>query len=163
VPEGVAKDAIEVLDATGRSPLPFSADKCITAILVRPFETAIDPPEQPLAEALRRRFRELRYMQLGPNSDAAAYQDAGEMARGAEQLLIAMIVRPAAWHAFGLRPEQKAFVQHVTRERSDVVLTSLGVPYALKEFPDAAVRVCTFSDVPVSQQTLAEFLLGRVS
>ncbi len=85
---------------------------------------------------------------------------ADELARAAEQLLVAMIVRPAAWHAFGLRPEQCELVRRLTAER-DVVLASLGVPYALDDYPDAAVRICTYSDVPVSQQALAEFLTGE--
>ena len=76
-----------------------------------------------------------------------------------EQLVIAIIVRPAAWHAFGLKPEQKRFVEQVTQSRDDVVLASMGVPYVLEDFPSAAVRICTYSDVPVSQQALAEFLL----
>ena len=84
---------------------------------------------------------------------------AGNLARDAQQLVVAMIVRPAAWHAFGLRPEQKDFVHRLVRERGNVVLASLGVPYALQDFPEAAVRICTYSDVPVSQQALAEFLL----
>ena len=81
-----------------------------------------------------------------------------EIARAAEQVLVAMIVRPAAWHAFGLRPEQCALVRRLTAER-DVVLASLGVPYALDDYPDAASRICAYSDVPVSQQALAEFVL----
>jgi hypothetical protein len=39
-------------------------------------------------------------------------------------------------------------------------LASLGVPYALHDYPEAALRVCTYSDVPVSQEALAEFLLS---
>ena len=81
------------------------------------------------------------------------------MGRSAKQLVLAMIVRPAAWHAFGLRSEQKEFVQQIIRERGDVVLASLGVPYALQDYPEAATRICTYSDVPVSQQALAEFLV----
>ena len=50
-------------------------------------------------------------------------------------------------------------MRQLIRERDDVVLASLGVPYALEDYPDAAVRICTYSDVPVSQQALAEFLL----
>jgi hypothetical protein len=73
-------------------------------------------------------------------------------------LLVAIIVRPAAWYAFGLLPEQKAFVQWITGERA-VVLASLGVPYALRDFPDAALRICTYSDVPASQQALVDFLV----
>jgi beta-glucosidase-like glycosyl hydrolase len=156
----VATEAIEVLHDRGRAPLPFSPDISLGAILLKPFETAIDPPEQPLAAALCERFRNVKYMQIGPNADAAAYDSARELAASAKQLLVAMIVRPAAWHAFGLRPPQTEFLQQLAQHRGDVVLASLGVPYALDDFPDAAIRICTYSDVPVSQQALAEFLLG---
>jgi beta-glucosidase-like glycosyl hydrolase len=156
----VAEDAVEIIDPRSPTPLPFSADRRITAILLKPFETAIDPPEQPLAAALRERFRDVNYVQLGPNADATAHRQAREMARNAEQLLIAMIVRPAAWHAFGLRPDQKILVQQITRERDDVVLASMGVPYALDDYPDAALQICTYSDVPVSQNALAQLLLA---
>jgi hypothetical protein len=72
---------------------------------------------------------------------------------------VAVIVRPAAWNAFGLRPEQRELVEQLVRGRV-AVLASLGVPYVLDEYPDAAVRICTYSDVPASQRALAEFLAG---
>jgi beta-glucosidase-like glycosyl hydrolase len=158
--QSVAREAIEVLHDRNRAPLPSSPDIPLVAILLKPFETAIDPPEQPLAAALCERFRNVKYMQIGPNADATAYDSARELAAGAKQLLVAMIVRPAAWHAFGLRPPQTEFVQQLTERRGDAVVASLGVPYALDDFPGAAIRICTYSDVPVSQQALAEFLLG---
>jgi hypothetical protein len=142
--------------------LPFNPDRPLVAILLKPFETPIDPPEQPLAAALRNQFRDVKYLQLGPSVDAAAIDAAYQLARGADQLLVAMIVRPAAWHAFGLRPEQSAFVRRLTSER-DVVLASLGVPYALDDYPIAAIRICTYSDVPVSQQVLADFVTQQIA
>jgi beta-N-acetylhexosaminidase len=143
--------------------LPLNAEKSLAAILIKPFETAIEPPEQPLAEDLRKRFRNVRYAQLGPKSAAPAYEAAAELAHGAEQLLLAIIVRPAAWHSFGLRPQQKEFVHRLLRQRSGTVLASLGVPSALHEFPEAGTCICTYSDVPVSQQALVEFLLHGVT
>lgn len=159
VAKRVARNAIEVLGER-RTALPLNCGSPLVAILLKPFETAIEPPEQPLGAALRERFRDVTYVQLGPRSDAAVYQSAGELARGAKQLVVAMIVRPAAWHAFGLRPEQSELVRRLTSERRDVVLVSLGVPYVLQDYPEAAVRICTYSDVPLSQQALVDFLLA---
>jgi hypothetical protein len=153
----VARGAIKLYSG-GRPALPLDSQRPLVAVLLKPFETPIDPPEQPLAAALRNRFREVSYVQLGPRADAAVIDAAYHSARCADQLLVAMIVRPAAWHAFGLRPEQSTFVEQLTEER-DLVLASLGVPYILDDFPNAAARICTYSDVPVSQQALAEFLL----
>ena len=74
-------------------------------------------------------------------------------------MVVAIIVRPAAWHAFCLRPEQSELVRQLIRER-DVVLVSLGVPYVFEDYPEASTQICTYSDVPVSQEALAEFLLA---
>lgn len=155
----VAAEAIEMLDDTGRAALPFDPGKRLVAVLLRPFETVIDPPEQPLAAALRAKFQSVEYIQLGPQADTATYERAAEAARNAEQLLVAMVIRPAAWHAFGLRPQQSEFVRNVVAERHDVILASLGVPYALSDYPAAAQRVCSYSDVPTSQEALASYLL----
>lgn len=153
-----ARNAVEAIHVN-RTALPLAADVQLVAILLKPFETAVEPPEQPLGDALRERFQDAKYLQLGPRADAAAYGMAREMAIRAKQLVVAMIMRPAAWHVYGLRPEQVEFVQQLVRDRDDVVLASLGAPYALDDYPAAAVRICTYSDVPVSQQALAEFLL----
>jgi beta-glucosidase-like glycosyl hydrolase len=155
--ERIARNAIETI-GDSRPALPFNAELPLTVILLKPFESAIEPPEQPLAGALRSHFHDVRYVELGPRSNTAEIAAAYELARGAKQLLLAMVVRPAAWHAFGLLPEQREFLHRLTRE-CDTVLASLGVPYALNDFPDASVRICTYSDVPVSQQVLAEFLI----
>src|SRR6185295_16561274 len=107
----VAAGAIQVVCDSGRPTLAFDPDVPVVAILLKPFETPIEPPEQPLGAELRARFRDANYVQLGPKADVAAYESARELARGAKQLVVAMAVRPAAWHAYGLRPQQIELVQ----------------------------------------------------
>jgi beta-glucosidase-like glycosyl hydrolase len=142
--------------------LPLDLDKKLVAILLKPFETAIEPVEQPIAAQLRERFKSVQYAQLGPNSDAFAYESALKLAKGAEQLLIAFIVRPAAWHAFGLRPPQKELIHQLLKIHPHATLASLGVPHALNDFPEAATSICTYSDIPASQQALVDHLLVPV-
>jgi hypothetical protein len=156
----IAAGAIEVIGSNDRPALPFDRDERTVAILLKPFETPIEPPEQPLGAALRARFPNSEYVQLGPRADAAAYDVARKLAPGAKQTAVAIIVRPAAWYAFGLQPQQKQLVRELLSRRDDLVLACLGVPTALDEFPEAAVRICTYSDVSVSQQALVEFLCG---
>jgi hypothetical protein len=138
---------------------PLDPREPLAAILLKPFELPSDPPEQPLADALRERFSDVKYIQIGPRADAAQMDAAEELARQRPQLLLAMIVKPAAWHAFGLLPAQRELVERLIRER-DAVLVSLGVPYALADYPNAKVRICTYSDVPVSQRAVADFVVG---
>ncbi len=158
VAETLARRAIQWVGTPGNTSL-FKPDLPIGAVLLKPFETHLDPPEQPLAAALRGRFRVVTYTQLGPAADSAAFRAAEERLRDCSQLVIAVVVRPAAWHRFGLLPEQTAFVHKLLRQHGGAVLASLGVPSVLEDFPEAAARVCTYSDVPVSQRALAEFLL----
>jgi beta-N-acetylhexosaminidase len=153
----VAQGAVEIVADTSPSALPLNRNESLAVVLLKPFDRPSDPPEQPLAAALRERFHDLRYLQLGPSAEPGEYEKARRLAADAKQLLVAAIVRPAAWHAFGLRPEQKDFVSQLTQSRP-VILASLGVPYVLNDYPKAAVRICTYSDVPASQQALAEFL-----
>jgi beta-glucosidase-like glycosyl hydrolase len=157
----IADSAIDLSRNSVRA-LPLDPNKSLVAILLKPFETAIEPPEQPLAAELRKRFKTIRYAQLGPNSDSSAHQAAFELAHTAEQLLIAIIVRPAAWHAFGLRPQQKELIHRLFREHPSATLASLGVPHALNDFPEAATCICTYSDIPASQQALVDFVLDSV-
>ncbi len=157
----IADRAIE-LSRHPASALPFDANKSLVAILLKPFETAIEPPEQPLAAELRKRFKKVRYAQLGPYSNALAYQAAWELALAAEQLLVAIIVRPAAWHAFGLWPQQKELIHRLLREHPNATLASLGVPHALDDFPEATSCICAYSDIPASQLALVDFLLESV-
>lgn len=155
--EHVARAAVTRIHGANSPALPLRPDESLAAVLVKPFETPLDPPEQPLAAALRERFRDVRYVQLGPDAGTAAFETARQLARDARQLLIAVIVRPATWHAFGLLPEQSELVHQLTRSRP-TVLASLGIPYILDDYPDAVVRICAYSDVPASQRALAEFL-----
>jgi len=154
----IARGALTIVHGSGPTILPFKSDIPLTAILLKPFETPLEPTEHPLAAALRQRFREVRYVQLGPDSAVATYDLARKTAADAEQLLVAVIVRPAAWRAFGLRPEQCEFVRQLIHLHRSV-LVSLGVPYVLEDYPEAAVRICTYSDVPISQQSFVDSLL----
>lgn len=154
-----ALSAIEVSGQSQRQ-IPLEPAKELVAILLKPFTTAVDPAEQPLAAALRERFDEVSYFELGPSANDAEFAAARAAALAAPQLLIAMVVRPAAWHAFGLLAHQAEFVRSLVAARPAVV-ASLGVPQALDDYPAAAVRICTYSDVPVSQQALAELLSGH--
>lgn len=155
----IARAAVEVRDSHDNL-LPLDATKPLVAVLVKPFATAIDPPEQPLAAALRERLSNVTYIELGPAANDAQLAAARAAALAAPQLVIAMIVRPAAWHAFGLLAQQADFVRSLIAQRPAIV-TSLGVPQALEDYEAAAARICTYSDVAASQAALADVLLGR--
>ena len=139
-------------------PVDPAAGEDIVAVYLKSHTTPFDRPEEPLAAALRDRFASVRYIQLEPDADEAAYEAAFAACRGAAHVLVAGVVKPSAWHAFGLKPRQQAFADALAQERP-VVLAVLGSPLALRDLP-AAAWVCTYSDVPVSQRALAAWYAG---
>ncbi|QDS98288.1 glycoside hydrolase family 3 protein [Adhaeretor mobilis] len=135
--------------------LPLNPDKSLLAVLLKPFTTSLDDPEQALAGALRTQFPSLSYFELGPESSQVDNETILQQAAAAEQVLVAMIVKPAAWHRFGLNERHQTLVQSLS-EHQHCVLASLGTREALDPFSQAKVQICTFSDVPVSQRALVE-------
>ncbi len=156
----VARRAIQ-LQAEGRdatSPL-LDASQSVTAILFKPFNLPSDPPEQPLAIALREVLPRLDYFEFGPDPEAGQVAECIASAAASDRTLLAIIAKPAAWHAFGMTPPQAKLAQQLSAD-AQVIVASLGVPNLLEDFPLTQVKLCTFSDVPASQRALAALLCG---
>ncbi len=138
---------------------PFNPTQKACAILVRPYDSHLDPPQQPLGAAMKALSPNCEYHELGPRSQPEDFERVLTSAADVEQVLLAIIVKPAAWHAFGLLPEQHTFVEQLTRQQT-CVLASLGTPEALHQYDDAKIKLCTFSDVPASQRALAALVFS---
>ncbi len=150
----IAREAIvELPSAVSRT--PPSRARPLGLLVIKSFDTRWDPPEQPLVAALRQWHPDLVAWQCSPSAELPA--EAWAAIGAVPQLVIALIVKPAAWHRFGLLPEHADRVRHLCETR-ELSLISLGVPTVLDDFPQAARRLCTFSDVAVSQQAMAEKL-----
>lgn len=154
----VAMKAIRTL-AGQEKRRPFDPSQKMCVVLVRPYESHLDPPQQPLGAAMKALAPNCEYHELGPRSQVEDFERVLSSAKDVEQVLLAIIVKPAAWHAFGLLPEQHTFVEQLTRQQS-CVLASLGTPEALHKYEAAEIKLCTFSDVPASQRALAEFMFS---
>jgi beta-N-acetylhexosaminidase len=127
-------------------------------ILLNPFARPGQPvrPVQRLASLLEA-VPGATYIELGPEDDDACYEQARRAAAGAGAVIVAMIVKPAAWHAFGLLPRMTALAASVFASRP-AVLAVLGSPQMMDAFPGAAAQVCVYSDVPLAQQAAADHI-----
>ena len=162
--DDVARCAVLVQDAAGILPLDpeRAAAEGMLVLLVKPHRSRLDPPEEPLGEALRTAYPGAHYQEVGPEAEAALFSALMEHAGRVRHLVVAMIVKPAAWQRFGLLPAQQHFVEALVA-RQPVVLASLGSPYVLDAFSGDGVRLCTFSDVASSQRALVAVLArGKV-
>lgn len=156
VAAGIATAATTALDA---SP-DLDPSKSVTALMLKPHHRPTDPDEQPLAAALRERFAAVRYFETGPEIHEGLADDLVAGVPEGEPIVVAMIVKPAAWHAFGLTEPQDRLIRRLMADRP-VILACLGVQNALDAYPEAAARVVTHSDVPASQEALVRFLIEK--
>ncbi|MBX3432111.1 MAG: hypothetical protein KF847_02065 [Pirellulales bacterium] len=131
----------------------------LLAVLVTQYRSHLDPPEPPLAAALAERFPRLEFVELRGDEPPAQWEALAARSAATEQLLAAIVVKPTAWHRFGLPTAADRWLRETT-ERRPTVVACLGAPTALGAYPRAAVRLCTFSDVPVSQRALVRQLAG---
>jgi hypothetical protein len=100
----------------------------------------------------------VEFHEIVPDTAPSDLEDLLERARTFGAVVIAAALKPAAWHRFGLLPGQSRFVAEMIR-RVPVVLVALGSPRLFTDFPDAAVAICTWSDVQPSQEALVETLV----
>lgn len=132
----------------------------LLVVLIQPSPTFLDPPEQqPLGEVLRVVYPDVQYEEVAQHPAEDRLEEIRAAAREAKHVVIAMIVRPAAWHAYGLQKEQHAFVKTLVDE-NEVILAALGDPGILEAFPQAAAALCTYSDTKPSQHALVSTLIG---
>lgn len=156
----VAARAVRVVAAAdGVLPIdPASAaEGGLQVVLVKPHRTRLDPPEEPLGRFVRAHYPRAFYHEVGPETTELVFHSLLKQAAEVRHAVVAIVVKPAAWHAFGLLPAQQQFVETLAALRP-VVLASLGSPYVLDDVPHAAARLCTYSDVEASQRALADAL-----
>ncbi len=157
----ISHDAITATN-TRAGQLPFAKERKLSAVVIKTVNPSGSTEEEPIAAHLREQFSDCDYFDLGPDATEENYSKAKEACQNAEQVLIALIVKPAAWHRFGLKPELVAYVKELL-EHDNCVLVSLGAAEALSEFashPTPHTQLCTYSDVPASQQAIVQYLVS---
>ena len=136
----------------------------LLAVMLRSHTSPLDPPEQALGAALREALPGTDFRELGPDATEDALQVVREAAGRARAVLLAVVVKPAAWHAFGLPGPLATLARDIAEGRQPgerpLIAAALGDPRGLETVPGASVRIVTFSDTPVSQQALAAVLAG---
>ena len=161
VADDVAERAVTIFKDTPEA-WPDAPDGAgMTVLLVRPHTSHLDPPEAPLGAMVRAAFPAAEYVEIGPDAGESELREASERVERARRVVLALVVKPAAWHAFGLTPAQHAFAEALTARRP-VTLAALGSPLILDAFPHAPVHLCTYSDVAPSQRALVRTLRRRI-
>lgn len=142
-------------------PRPAASGDGLVAVMLRSHASPLDPPEQALGEALRGRLPGVSYRELTPDASEMTLDLVRKLAGEARHVLLALVVKPAAWHAFGLPAPLADLARDVAASGVDTTVAALGDPRALDLLPHARARVVTFSDTPASQEALAAWVAGE--
>ncbi len=159
--DGVARDAIEVM--RGRLPdVGHGHGRGTLVVLIKPAPRPGEPDELAMGDAVRRQLHGATYCELEPadEHDDGAFESIVARAREAERLIVAVVVRPAAWRAFGLAARERRLVDRLLEMRP-TTLVALGSPRGLEGHRGAEAEVCAYSDVPSSQRAVVDLLAGH--
>ena len=160
--QAMARDAI-TMQARGGALLPIPRhvpDEAIAFVLIKPSVWHQDPLVSPLQAALQQRRGGSTFIELNPTSSPADYAQAMERVQGCDYIVACPIVKPSAWHKFGLLDDQTTWLEAL-RDHPGLILASLGTPVISAAFGDTITSCCTFSDIPASQRALVDFVLGH--
>ena len=129
-------------------------------VLFKSHTHRFDPPRQPVYDHLKRRSPHPSYWEFGPEFSGEDEATLDHQLAEAKHVILVAIVKPAAWHKHGLSERQEKFVERLCTSDRQITLVSMGSPYWLAKYDHLKnVRtICTYSDVDVSQQALAEYL-----
>ncbi len=157
----VAARAVTVLDAEPDAlPLPWTGDgEGLMVLFVTPRARSETAPEAPLGRAIRVLAPAASYHEVDAGTSEEALATLADATAQAQRVVLGLAVTPAAWQTFGLQPAQERFVRRLCEQSPSLVAAALGSPHVLDAVPQAAARLCTFSDVPDAQRALATRLL----
>ncbi|MDA1029310.1 MAG: hypothetical protein O3B41_09700 [Bacteroidetes bacterium] len=126
-------------------------------VLVRPHTTYNDPTAAPLEKAFLSAFTDGAFFQVLPDTRDDQLEDLVEQLANFVNVIVAVVVKPAAWHKFGLLASQAAFVREVSA-RYPIFLVALGSPIVLADFEHIKVGICAYSDVEPTMLALVRYL-----
>ena len=157
--ERVARAALDVV----RGPLPTDLGDGAGVLFVgfrRP-PLPIEPPAMALEAAVREHFPAATYRELlpAPHTPDADVDEVLARAAGMRRVVLAPVIRPSAWHAFGLAPREQALADALA-DAAPTTLLLLGDRRGLAGFPRADSALVAHSDVPASQRALVARLKG---
>lgn len=146
-------------DSSVLLPLGLDAERArdLLVLTIRTQRSRLDPVVQPIGQVVQQAWLAATYIEIDETTDAETFAHILDLAKTKRHVVACVVVKPAAWHHYGLQTAQAAFLGRLVRQQ-EVILAAMGSPFVLDDFPRAAARLCTYSDVAASQHALAGVL-----
>lgn len=138
--------------------LPDLADGTdVLVVALRPALRPTDAVPLPFAEAVAAALPQAEVAVLTADAPGQTLDAVRARAAEARRVIVATVVRPAAWHAFGLADRERELVRELLAARP-ATLVVLGGPRGLSGLRSAEAALLTYSDAAPSQHAAADAL-----
>jgi len=115
-----------------------------------------------LGDEVRKRNPKTQYMLLDPTAEEAVIADVLQKTSVCDSVAVAAFVTVGAYRGnVALPGGLQDLVSKLVSSKPPVILISLGNPYLLKAFPQAAAYLATFNPSPVSETAVVRALFGE--
>lgn len=114
-------------------------------------------------QIVKEKFHPIKETYLSPQSKISDYTSAINEARESDLVFIASYYSVRTNDNGDLIPhDQLKFIKNILNLNKKIIFISFVNPYILSLFPKTENYICTYSDVPVSQQAALDLLLGSI-
>ncbi len=152
-----------VKDEKGLVPLKPSAPAGTTAYFLLA-ESRSSVEGQAFSAELKKHASGAAVFQVDSSMSGADLDAAVTRAAAASQYVVAAFASVAAYRGTAaLGGEFPQLVQNLVATKKPVILLALGNPYLLRNFPDVAVYMTTYSSVPPSEVAAVKALFGEIA
>ena len=118
---------------------------------------------QRLIEQVKKRDSNLTVYWLDPNMSKQDLDQVASKAENCSQIIVAAYVTVSAYRGnVALAGNYLDFVNTLIAGKAPVTLISLGNPYLVRSFPNAAAYLTTYSPTPTSEEAVAKALFGEI-
>ncbi|HTS47897.1 MAG TPA: glycoside hydrolase family 3 N-terminal domain-containing protein [Bryobacteraceae bacterium] len=119
---------------------------------------------QKLIEEVKKRASNLTVYWLDPNMSKADLDQVAAKTENCSQIIVAAYVTVSAYRGnVALAGNYLDFVNTLIAGKAPVTLISLGNPYLVRSFPNAAAYLTSYSPTPTSEEAVAKALFGEIA
>jgi beta-glucosidase-like glycosyl hydrolase len=155
----VSRAALKTLDDDQRVSLPIASHQSVGFLLVNPLGDNAYTKTNRIVDQFASFDSVNAVHTFGPTAEESISDRVQSKLAACDVCVIALVVKPYAWHQSAIPTWQKELMRQVTLHTPTIV-SSLGIADLLDEYPDAALKIVTYSDVPAAQTALVERIMG---
>lgn len=159
--KSIAEAAIREKGVIPEAWVSSARDRGVHILVFRPIPDYPDPTLSPAEDILRQWIPGATVETVGPEVTEEEASGILERAGSRGIVVCALVVKPAAWHSFGLRPDQVSLFRRLDDEYS-VLPCSLGSPDVLEGLASGPYAMCSLSDVSPSVHAAGRRIAARL-